>query len=171
METEGGREAARKEVNKDGVCAEDMSIAVAPASLPLTPFPQLGALQRKLSETESDFGLREKELLGSLEEARGNEKKLQDNTRNLEIKALASAEDVAQLGLKLSASEGRVHGLEAELARLEGVKREMEFKLSSLHSALRRTLGIGRTGRTPSPAIRGRSSSPKRVFSPLKGSS
>lgn len=118
---------------------------------------------------ESDFGLREKELQGSLEEARGNEKKLLDNTRNLEIKVAASQEEVAQLSLKLSASEGRVNGLEVELARLEGQKRETEYKLSSLHSALRRTLGIGRAGRTPSPAVRGRSSSPRRVFSPLKG--
>lgn len=130
---------------------------------------QLGALQRKLSEVESDFILREKDLQGSLEETRGNEKKLLDNSRNLEIKVLASQEEAAQLNLKLSASEGRVHALEAELARLEGLKRETEFKLSSLHSALRRTLGIGRAGRTPSPAVRGRSGSPRRTFSPLKG--
>lgn len=133
--------------------------------------PQFSALQRKLSEVESDFSLREKELQGSLEEARGNEKKLLDNTRNMEIKLLSSLEEAAQLGLKLSASEGRVHGLEAELSRLEGLKRELEFKLSSVHSALRRTLGIGRAGRTPSPAVRGRSGSPKRTFSPLKGKS
>uniref|UniRef100_K7FYX7 Ciliary rootlet coiled-coil, rootletin n=1 Tax=Pelodiscus sinensis TaxID=13735 RepID=K7FYX7_PELSI len=77
--------------------------------------------------------------------------------------------EAAELSLRLSAAEGRTHGLEAELARVEGLKRDVEFKLGSLHSALRRTMGISRGGRAPSPAIRGRSSSPKRFFSPPKG--
>lgn len=131
--------------------------------------PQLHNLQRKLSEVEGDFRLREKDLLGSLEEARGNEKKLLDNARNLEIKLDNAQAEASELSLRLSAAEGRVHGLEAELVRVEGLKRDVEFKLGSLHSALRRTMGVSRGGRAPSPAIRGRSSSPKRLFSPPRG--
>ena len=44
--------------------------------------------------------------------------------------------------LKLSGADGRISGLEAQLTRTENQKHEVEFKLSSLHSALRRTLGI-----------------------------
>ena len=44
--------------------------------------------------------------------------------------------------LKLSGAEGRISGLEGQLTRLESMKHEVEFKLTSLHSALRRTLGI-----------------------------
>ena len=48
---------------------------------------------------------------------------------------------------------------------LLGNKRDVEFKLGSLHSALRRTLGISRLGRTMSPmrgAYRSPSPSPQR---------
>lgn len=44
--------------------------------------------------------------------------------------------------LKLSGAEGRIAGMEAQLTRTENLKHEVEFKLTSLHSALRRTLGI-----------------------------
>ena len=44
--------------------------------------------------------------------------------------------------LKLSGADGRISGLEAQLTRTENQKHEVEFKLTSLHSALRRTLGI-----------------------------
>lgn len=135
-----------------------------------SPCRQFHNLQRKLSDLEGNFRLREKELLGSLEDARGNEKKLADNAHNLGIKLEAARAEVAELNLRLSAAEGRVQGLEVELARVEGLKRDVEFKLSSLHSALRRTMGISRGGRAPSPAIvRGRGTSPKRLFSPTKG--
>ena len=51
-------------------------------------------------------------------------------------------QDHADLKLKLSGAEGRINGLESHLARLENSKHDVEFKLTSLHSALRRTLGI-----------------------------
>lgn len=74
-------------------------------------------------------------------------------------------QDNSDLKLKLSGSEGRITGLEAQLARMEGSKNDLEFKLASLHSTLRRTLGIKppgeMSGRTPSPS-RARSPSPRR---------
>ena len=48
--------------------------------------------------------------------------------------------------LKLSGAEGRISGLESQLTRIENMKHEVEFKLTSLHSALRRTLGIRGVG-------------------------
>ncbi|XP_069775013.1 rootletin-like isoform X7 [Narcine bancroftii] len=130
---------------------------------------ELANLQRKIAEAEHEFHIREKELVGSLEEAQGNGKKLLDNARNLDLKLEKAQVEIHELCLKVSAAEGRVSGLEGELARLEGQKRDMEFKLSCLHSTLRRTLGINRTGRTQSPVIRGQSASPHREQSPTKG--
>uniref|UniRef100_G3W3J0 Ciliary rootlet coiled-coil, rootletin n=1 Tax=Sarcophilus harrisii TaxID=9305 RepID=G3W3J0_SARHA len=121
---------------------------------------ELLSVQRRLLEVEQGFQARERGLLGSLEESRGSEKKLLDNARNLELKLERTQAEAGELGLRLSAAEGRIQGLEMELARVEGQRREAEFQLTSLRSALRRTLGIGRV---PSPAFRG--------YSPPEGSS
>merc|ERR1719322_2369118 len=62
--------------------------------------------------------------------------------------------------------------LENEMVKIEAMKRDVEFKLASLHSALRRTLGISRLGRTMSPMRGYRSPSPspgRRSCSPGKG--
>lgn len=137
VESEASRESARKELHN---------------------------LHRKILDLEHESRLREKGLLGSLEEARVKEKKLLDDARNLEIKLEKALAEGAELGLRLSAAEGRAQGLEAELARVQGLKREAEHKLGSLHSALRRTLGVGRRGRADGGAQ-------KRLFSPAKGTS
>ena len=62
--------------------------------------------------------------------------------KNLENLLENASQDNSDLKLKLSGSEGRITGLEAQLARMEGSKNDLEFKLASLHSSLRRTLGI-----------------------------
>ena len=65
---------------------------------------------------------------------------------------------------RLSDSEGRAAGLEVELAKTDHDRRDVEYKLGALYSALRRTLGISRMGRSASP-MRGkqsRSPSPQR---------
>ena len=62
--------------------------------------------------------------------------------KNLENLLENASQDNSDLKLKLSGSEGRITGLEAQLARMEGSKNDLEFKLASLHSTLRRTLGI-----------------------------
>ena len=59
--------------------------------------------------------------------------------------------EAAELGLRLSAAEGRAQGLETELAPVETQRRAADAQLGGLRSALRRGLGLGRT---PSPAPR-----------------
>ena len=39
---------------------------------------------------------------------------------------------------------GRISALELQIARAEGARRDVEFKLTAIHSHMRRTLGIGR---------------------------
>ena len=66
---------------------------------------------------------------------------------------------------------GRVNALEAQLARIEGAKRDVEFKLSSIHSSLRRTLGFRQEMPRMASPLRARSPSPRRgrPSSPTKG--
>lgn len=109
--------------------------------------------QKRLVESESGWRSCERELTAQLQEARGCEKKLQDEAKNLSVRAQAAQESAAQCSLQLSEAQGRLTATEAELTRAEASKRDLEFRLSSLQSALTRTLGIGASGR----ASRGRS--------------
>lgn len=43
---------------------------------------------------------------------------------------------------QLSGNDGRISALESQLARVEAMKNDTEFKLSSLYSILRRSLGL-----------------------------
>lgn len=118
----------------------------------------------------------EKELSAQLQEARGCEKKLQDEAKNLALRTQAAQDSVAQSSLQLSEAQGRLAATEAELTRSEAGRRDLEFRLASIQSALTRTLGIGaggRVGRGRSPG--GSSASPFTVsrhqsISPLRNS-
>ena len=151
--------------------------------------PQLTVLQRRLADSENGWRGCERELSSQLQEARGGEKKLLDEARNLALRAQTAAEGAAHAQLQLSEAQGRLAATEAELARAEACRRELEFRMSSLQSALTRTLGIGagggRASRGHSPArsgsatlspgasmalLRHRSVSPMRAsMSPPKG--
>lgn len=113
-----------------------------PYSWALSPL-QLQGAQRKLQEQESEFRARERDLLGSVEEARGARNQQLDHARSLGLKLEAARAEAADLGLRLSAAEGRAQGLEAERARVEAQRRAAEAQLAGLRSALRRGLGLG----------------------------
>lgn len=75
-----------------------------------------------------------------------------------------------ELKLALNGSEGRVEALENQLARTEGTKRDMEYKLASIHSSLRRSIGFKQEDFVDGRNVRPRSVSPKRrPQSPAKG--
>lgn len=72
--------------------------------------------------------------------------------------------------MALNGSEGRVEALENQLARLEGVRRDLEYKLASIHSSLRRSIGFRQESYMDSRSLRHRSTSPRRrPMSPTKG--
>lgn len=103
--------------------------------------------QKRLVELESGWRSCERELTAQLQEARGCEKKLQDEAKNLALRAQAAHDSAAQSSLQLSEAQGRLAATEAELVRAEAGRRDLEFRLSSVQSALTRTLGIGASGR------------------------
>lgn len=115
--------------------------------------PQLSCVQRRLSDSESSRRGTERDLSSQLQEMRGSEKKLQDELRNLSLRAQTEVEASAQTQLRLSEAQGRLSATEAELTRSEAARRDLEYRLASLQSALTRTLGISAGGR----GLRGRS--------------
>lgn len=107
----------------------------------------------------------------ALEDSRRAERKLEDQRRNLEINMENTNAEAAELKLRLSGSEGRVNALEAQLARIEGAKQDVEFKLSSIVSSLKRTIGFRQEMPRARSPVRSRSQSPRRSRpnSPSKG--
>ena len=144
VEGEASREALRKEINN---------------------------LQRKMAEFQDESRLKEKDYHMALEDSRRSERRMEDQKRNLEIQLENVNAESGELRLKLSGSDGRVNALEAQLARLEGAKRDIEFKLNSIVSSLRRTIGFRQDMPRSRSPIRSRSPSPKRSrpTSPSKG--
>lgn len=144
VETEASREALRKE---------------------------LANMQRKMGELIDESRLKERDYQLSFEDSRRGERKLIDQCKNYEISLDTTNNEISDLRLKLSGAEGRVNALEATLARLEGAKRDVEFKLSSIVSSLRRTIGFRQDMPRSRSPIRSRSPSPKRSrpTSPSKG--
>lgn len=144
VETEASREAVRKE---------------------------LANLQRKMGELIDESRLKEKDYQMALEDSRRAERKLEDQRRNLEINMENTNAEAAELKLRLSGSEGRVNALEAQLARIEGAKQDVEFKLSSIVSSLKRTIGFRQEMPRARSPVRSRSQSPRRSRpnSPSKG--
>lgn len=145
---------------------------------------QLSMTQKRLVESESSWRSGERELTAQLQEARGCEKKLQDEAKNLALRTQAAQDSAAQSSLLLSETQGRLAATEAELIRAEAGKKDLEFRLNSIQSALTRTLGIGASGRrgrgrspggsstSPGTISRHQSISPLRTsLSPPKGKS
>lgn len=146
------RPGVPQEGGEGGAGAMALALALA---LPHKRSPlQLSATQRRLVESESSWRSGERQLAAQLQEARGCEKKLQDEAKNLALRTQAAQDSSAQAGLLLSETQGRLAATEAELSRAEAARKDLEFRLSSIQSALTRTLGIGASGR------RGRGRSP-----------
>ena len=93
METEAERESARKEAKN---------------------------LQRRYCELEDELRLKEKDYGMSIDETRAAERRISERLRTTDLTLDATKAELGELKLKLSAAEGRVNGLEAQLAQVEG---------------------------------------------------
>lgn len=67
---------------------------------------------------------------------------------------------------RLGGAEGRVRALDTQLSQLESAKKEVEHKLSSVGSTLRRIAGIQLDGSVSLPF---KLLSPSRRWSPVRG--
>ena len=89
-------------------------------------------LHRKLAEMEDEVRLKERDYLGQLSESSQISKRQKDDIRTLAVKLDTLEEELAETKLKLSASEGRVTGLENEIVKIEGVYTAMKKLYASL---------------------------------------
>ncbi|XP_042637213.1 ciliary rootlet coiled-coil protein 2 [Orycteropus afer afer] len=118
-------------------------------------------LQRKLAEVEAGREAQEKQLREQVQESRAAEQALRAEVHSV-AQRLRQADSTAEgLRARLHSTGTRMHGLEQELARAEGARRDTEAQLDRLCSTLRRSLGL--RGRSPT-------ASPERPGSPTKGS-
>ena len=135
---------------------------------------ELATSARRLAEAEDIWAGRDRELCLALEDSRRAERRLDELRRHLEAAVEAATAADGETKLRLSAANGRVDALDAQLTRVDAARRDVEFKLSSIHSSLRRSIGFDQQRAPRSPlARRLRSASPtgrrSRPNSPTKG--
>ncbi|XP_058981503.1 rootletin-like, partial [Musca domestica] len=126
---------------------------------------ELGRARCHANQEEHRFHNREQELLARLEEARGREKRLEDQKHNLEVCLADATQQIQEHKARLGGAEGRIRALDEQLACVEQHKRENEHKLSSVIHTLRRIAGIQIDG---SVNLSHRLVSPSRRFSPVR---
>uniref|UniRef100_A0A8D8KZD4 Rootletin n=2 Tax=Culex pipiens TaxID=7175 RepID=A0A8D8KZD4_CULPI len=126
----------------------------------------LGRARCKANQDEHRFHQREQELCTRIEEGRGREKRLEDQKHNLEVCLADATQQIQELKARLGGSEGRVRALDEQLVHLDGIKKEVENKLSSIGHTLRRIAGIQMDGSVSLPY---RLLSPSRRYSPARG--
>ncbi|KAH8276985.1 hypothetical protein KR026_003142 [Drosophila bipectinata] len=126
---------------------------------------ELGRARCQNNQEEHRFHAREQELAQRLEEARGREKRLEDQKHNLEVCLADATQQIQELKARLGGAEGRIRALDEQLSCVELHKRDTEQKLSSVVHTLRRIAGIQVDG---SVNLSHRLLSPSRRFSPSR---
>lgn len=117
----------------------------------------IAAVQRRLADGENQVHLKDREFKLVVEDRERGVAHAEDQRRQLEAALERSKADIEENRVRLSSSEGKVLELENKLAEVEAENHDMEMKLASVVSTLRRTIGYHPT--TPGRS-RNRSSSP-----------
>lgn len=105
----------------------------------------------RIREAEDTFASREKDYQARLEEYKEFEQKAKNKMREMESLLEQTTFDRENYKAQLSGNDGRISALESQIARLEAMKNDSEFKLSSLYSILRRSLGLRSQSQPPTP--------------------
>lgn len=153
------RERVQQELHK-----EKKKLAELESNLDMTR-QELGRMRSHGAGEEERWHAREQELLLRLEDSRNKEKKLEDQKHNLEICLTDATQQIQELKARLGGSEGRVRALDTQLVQLDSSKRDVEQKLASVVSTLRRIAGIQLDGSVNLPY---RLLSPSRRWSPAR---
>uniref|UniRef100_A0A1A9X182 Rootletin-like coiled-coil domain-containing protein n=1 Tax=Glossina brevipalpis TaxID=37001 RepID=A0A1A9X182_9MUSC len=124
---------------------------------------ELGRARCHANQEEHRFHNREQELMARIEEARGREKRLEDQKHNLEVCLADATQQIQELKARMGGAEGRIRALDEQLACVELHKRDTEHKLHSVIHTLRRIAGIQMDG---SVNLSHRLVSPSRRYSP-----
>jgi DNA repair exonuclease SbcCD ATPase subunit len=84
---------------------------------------ELSGLQRRRAELEEELRVKEKGYQLALDESRRSEKRLDDQRQRLEASLDNAGAELSETRLRLSAADGRITALEAQLARVEAGSR------------------------------------------------
>lgn len=106
----------------------------------------------RIKEAEDSFASREKDYQTQLEEYKQFEQKAKNKIREMENLLEQTTFDRENYKAQLSGNDGRISALESQIARVEAIKNDCEFKLSSLYSILRRSLGLRSQSQTQTSA-------------------
>ena len=96
----------------------------------------------RIKEAEDTFASREKDYEAQIEEYRQFEQKARNRMREKENLLEQTTYERENYKAQLSGNDGRISALESQISRIEAAKNDCEFKLSSLYSVLRRSLGL-----------------------------
>lgn len=107
---------------------------------------ELMRLRHRVDEDELRWKTREQELLDRLEDGVGHERKLEDQKHNLEVCLSDQTVQIQELKCKLNAAEGRIRSADNQLGDLERTKRDMESRLNTIWSTLKRVTGMQADG-------------------------
>lgn len=107
---------------------------------------ELMRLRHRVDEDELRWKTREQELLDRLEDGVGHERKLEDQKHNLEVCLSDQTVQIQELKCKLNAAEGRIRSADNQLGDLERTKRDMENRLNTIWSTLKRVTGMQADG-------------------------
>ncbi|KAH8382728.1 hypothetical protein KR009_004943 [Drosophila setifemur] len=157
-------EVELKERAQQELCQTKKQLSDLEANLCATR-QELGRARCQNNQEEHRFHAREQELAQRLEEARGREKRLEDQKHNLEVCLADATQQIQELKARLGGAEGRIRALDEQLSCVELHKRDTEQKLSSVVHTLRRIAGIQVDG---SVNLSHRLLSPSRRFSPSR---
>lgn len=103
-------------------------------------------LRHRVDEDELRWKTREQELLDRLEDGLGHERKLEDQKHNLEVCLSDQTVQIQELKCKLSAAEGRLRSADTQLGDLERAKRDVDSRLNTIWSTLKRVTGMQADG-------------------------
>lgn len=164
LQTKLAAEMELKERAQQELCQIKKQLSDLEANLCATR-QELGRARCHNNQEEHRFHAREQELATRMEEARGREKRLEDQKHNLEVCLADATQQMQELKARLGGAEGRIRALDEQLACVELHKRDTEHKLSSVVHTLRRIAGIQVDG---SVNLSHRLLSPSRRFSPSR---
>ena len=119
-------------------------------------------LHCRLKQIESETNMLETQLRHEVEAVSKSEAKLRHRCDDLEHSLGRESGEKDEYLLKIKGLESRIQALESQLSYTEDEKADLEMRLSSLNSVLRRSLGIN--GNRKSKRI-----IPLRSSSPMKG--
>ena len=126
---------------------------------------ELENVQRKIAAVEDECQKKTRENQTVLEERARFEQQAVEQRRALESALESATGQLSDIRVELRAAHGRVEALETQLSKTEASRSDVELKLSSIASTLRRTVGI-----LPGDSLhktRSRSSSPRKGQRPV----